>query len=59
MLDFIRGVVRPTVTWLGFGSIVAMLFVGIAIPDWYQAMIALLLGYWFGHRGQGGNGGGQ
>ena len=49
-LTFIRGIVRPTLTWLGLSSLVAMVFLGIAVPDWLQVMVSAMIGWWFADR---------
>lgn len=56
LLAFIRGIVRPVLTAAGFGAIVYFISIGTAIPDWFQGMVAVMVGYWFGSRGtkQGG-----
>lgn len=55
MLDLLRGLVRPTLTWLGFGvvsGVVAYTSVRDKAmpPDWYVSMVALMLGWWFASR---------
>lgn len=50
ILELVRGLIRPTITWLGFGAIIAMLFLEMDIPEWYQAIIVALISYWFAER---------
>lgn len=55
MLETIRGLVRPTLTWLGFGVVSGVvgylsLHNKTMPPDWYISMVALMVGYWFGQR---------
>lgn len=50
MLDFIRGIVRPTVTWMSVGAVILMLFTGIQVPEWFQLMTGVIVGFWFGQR---------
>ena len=50
LLKTVRGLVRPIVTVGGFGSAVVMIFGGVAIPDWYQALIVASVSFWFGSR---------
>lgn len=56
MLDFIRGIVRPTVTWIGFGvvSIIALIEISETKkpPMWYVSLIGPMIGFWFGQRKQ-------
>lgn len=57
ILDFVRGVVRPTVTWGGFFALVWMVTHQMPVPEWFSAMVGGLLGYWFAERNGGHNGG--
>ena len=55
MLDLIRGLVRPTLTWLGFGVLTVIVGVNslrtkTAPPDWYITMVAMMVAYWFAQR---------
>jgi hypothetical protein len=50
MLEFIRGIVRPTLTWAGFGALVAMLLLGIESPEWFRTMVAMMISFWFAQR---------
>lgn len=50
MLAFIRGIVRPIITFIGFGSLVGFLVLGIDIPDWYVALITSITVFWFATR---------
>ena len=59
MLEFIRGMVRPTLTWVGFVALtVVILFRAFLldhdIPDWYQVMVGMMVAYWFGQRNNNG-----
>lgn len=63
MLEFIRGMVRPTLTWVGFIALTAVVayrafILELDIPDWYQIMVGMMVAYWFGQRTHpNGNGG--
>lgn len=53
MLDLVRGLVRPTLTWLGFISLPVFLVLKIPIPDWYQIMVVSMITFWFVDRKNG------
>ena len=57
MLNFIRGIVRPSLTWIGFISLVVFLLLKISIPDWYQVMVSTMVAFWFAGRMIGGGNG--
>ena len=50
ILEFMRGVVRPAVTLGAVAATVAMLFIGLDIPDWWQVMLASIVAFWFAQR---------
>lgn len=55
MLDFIRGIVRPTLTWGGFTVLSAVvgyqaLWLKQPVPDWYQIMVGMMIAFWFQSR---------
>ena len=55
LLDFIRGVVRPSVTWIGFVAITLVVLqrawvLREAPQTWYVGMVAGMIAYWFAER---------
>jgi hypothetical protein len=50
ILELIRGLVRPTVTWGTVAAIIAMLMLSVPIPEWFQVMASVIIGFWFGQR---------
>jgi hypothetical protein len=52
VLKLVQGLVRPTVTWLGFGSVIVLMYLRYDIPEWYQILIGVIVGFWFGQRGK-------
>jgi len=55
-IETIRGTVRPIVTIIGFCSIIAMVFVGIGVPDFLIALVGSMMAWWFADRAKNGNG---
>lgn len=57
-LDFIRGIVQPTITWLGFVALTVFLGYGLhADASWadrlltaYLTMVSMAVGWWFRNR---------
>lgn len=52
LAEFIRSLVRPVVTFGLVGAGTYAVLQVIAVPDWYQTLIAMALGFWFGDRSQ-------
>ena len=53
MLVYIRGVVRPTLTWGGFAVVSALVLLGREVPVFYIALVSGMVGYWFAERKMG------
>lgn len=53
LLEFIRGVVRPTLAWLGFMAMLLFVWRGVEVPDWLIGMVSMMLVFWFQGRGNG------
>ncbi len=54
-VNLTRSMVRPTLVWTGFGVLSAMVLFKVfkqnaEIPEWYQALVAFMVGYYFGIR---------
>ena len=50
MVDIVRGLVRPTVTWAMVGVFSYLALVGKIDAVVYTAVVATIVGYWFGSR---------
>lgn len=50
MLEFIRGMVRPTLTWCGFIAVVVLAAMGRTIPEWLVAQESMMVAWWFSDR---------
>ena len=52
-LDLVRGLVRPLVTLVLVLTVSLLVLRGVEIPDWYQRMTELVVGFWFLQRMMG------
>lgn len=55
ILELIRGLVRPTMTWIGFAALTGVVIWLVVVKnkepaDWYISLVTLMVGYWFGQR---------
>ena len=67
MLDLVRGLVRPSLTWGGFATVSALLLYGglqkpqpewfKEILTWYLGALGPILGFWYATRENRNNGG--
>lgn len=51
MIDFLRGIVRPTITWVSWAVLASLMLSGKPVPDWYIGVVGTITGFWFGSRG--------
>lgn len=51
--DTFHSAVRPTVTYLFAGAMVAGFFIGCVPPDVFFTIAASVIGFWFGQRAAG------
>ena len=49
-LHLVRGIVRPSLTWLGFIAALLFVYLKIDLPEWMQTMIAMMVAFWFSQR---------
>lgn len=57
MLDFIRGIVRPILTLMGFAVASYLVIVGALSVEVYLPMVGMMVAFWFSERKSNGNGG--
>lgn len=58
-LDIVRGLVRPIITVMAFGSVVVMILAGVTVPEWYKDLVAAIILWWFATRSAKSNGNGR
>lgn len=58
-INFIRAVVRPSLTWIGFIVTAGLVIKGVTVPDWWIAMISMMLAFWFASRSSNGGSAGH
>ena len=56
MLEFIRGLVRPLVTLMGWGAVTLAFLLDKVSAELYLPMVATFLAWWFATRRPGNNG---
>ena len=57
MLDFIRGTIRPLITFMLVATMIVLVVKQLPIPENLKTLTDLVVGFWFGQRvGNGGNG---
>ncbi len=52
-MEFVRAVVRPILTVGSVGAAIAMVFLGIPLPQWLETMIGMMVAWWFADRTRG------
>ena len=50
LLELIRGVVRPTLTWLGFGVVSVLAYFDPEVRKAYITMVGMMVAFWFADR---------
>jgi hypothetical protein len=50
IVEQLKELVRPTVTWLFAVALVAMVVLGTIIPDRFWDIVVMTIAFWFGSR---------
>lgn len=50
--EFIRSLVRPIVTFGLVGAATYAVLQVVSVPEWYQTLVAMAMGFWFADRSQ-------
>ena len=57
MLEILRGLTRPVLTFAGLAGAVLLLFMGRDVPEWLITQVAMMIAWWFADRSRRENNG--